>query len=53
MVLKAILRGEMDAASASFGNLIDDIILQMSQLGLLSKLNQAFTDNRDDNASIP
>lgn len=53
MVLNAILRGEVDAASASYSNLIDDIILRMSQHGLLSKLDQAFTDNRDDNASIP
>lgn len=53
IVLKAILQGEVDAASASFSNIIDDIMLQMSQRGLLSKLDQAFTDRRDDNASIP
>ncbi|CRF28895.1 Transposase [Mycobacterium tuberculosis] len=53
IVLKAILQGEVDAASASYSNLIDDIILTMNQHGLLSQLDKAFIDNRDDNASIP
>ena len=52
-VLEAIRQSKIDAAAVSFNDLVDDIILEMQQHGLLSLLENAFIDKRDDNAHIP
>lgn len=53
IVLNAIRQGNIDSVAGGFDSLIDDIVLQMHDHGILSLLKHAFYDKRDDNLSIP
>lgn len=53
-VLEAIKQGHIDTASNAFGNLIDDIILKMDQMGLPALFEDVFEDKRcKKNRQIP
>lgn len=52
-VLEAIKSGIIDAADISFPNLIDNIVLKMKNIGLISKLSESFIDKRKDNKNLP
>ena len=53
-VLEAIKQGNIDTASSAFGNLIDDIVLKMEQMGLPALLEDVFEDKRcEKNKQIP
>jgi hypothetical protein len=53
IVLNAIRQGNIDSVAGGFDSLIDDIVLQMHDHGVLSLLKHAFYDKQDDNLSIP
>jgi len=53
VILNAIRRGNIDSVTGGFESLIDDIVLHMRRHGLLSLMEHAFKDKRDDNLSIP
>lgn len=53
-VLEAIKQGNIDTASSAFGNLIDDIVLKMEQMGLPALFEDVFEDKRcEKNKQIP
>ena len=53
-VIKGIETGNIDAGDIAFPNFIDDIILKMSQMGLIDTFDNVLDDKRcDKNSTIP